>query len=352
MLHAFEFTYYNWPFQKLCERKEQNSMEKLGSDIRIIVMGIGGAGNNFIGRAIDERIDGLEFIAVDSDKENLQLCKAPRRLLIGTKLCDGLGLGAKPEIGEMAAEESSEEIRDAIRGASMVFICCGMGGGTGTGASSVVACIAKEMGICTVGFVTKPFRFEAKIRGENAISGIELLEEYTDALITISNDVALEVVDKSADMAETLATINKVILQGMLAIKNLINHDTINRKNLAELCNIMRGKGLGHIGFGTKKGEGRMIATLQMAAALQMAATSPWLETSIKDAAQVLLYLYGDISEVDASDAAQHIREMTGRDNVAYAARYDENMVNEVTVVVIVFEAEQKLKIPSFLSRR
>lgn len=318
--------------------------QKNKSDIRIIVMGIGGAGNSFISRTMDEQIGGLEFIAVNSDWQALQICKAPKRLQTGTKLCNGLGAGAKPETGKMAAEESSEEIRDAIRGASMVFICCSMGGGTGTGASPVVARIAKEMGICTVGFVTKPFSFEGKERMSNAIQGLRLLKEHTDALVTISNDAVLKAVDRGTALSEALATTDKVILHGMLAIKNLINPNTINCKNLTELRDIVRGKGLGHISYGTAKGEGRMIA------ALQMAINSPWLETSIKDAAQVLLYLHGDISEVEASYAAQYIRKMTGRDNVAYA-RYDEKKANEATVVVIVFEAEQKLNILDFLER-
>ena len=166
------------------------------SAAKIIVVGVGGAGNNAVNRMIDEKIDGVDFIGVNTDKQALQLCKAPKLLQIGEKLTKGLGAGAKPEIGEKAAEESSEDIRDSIQGADMVFVTCGMGGGTGTGAAPVVARIAKELGILTVGVVTKPFRFEAKARMINALSGIERIKENVDTLIVIPNDKLLEIVDR------------------------------------------------------------------------------------------------------------------------------------------------------------
>ena len=161
------------------------------SAAKIIVVGVGGAGNNAVNRMIDESIDGVEFIGINTDKQALQLCKAPKLLQIGEKLTKGLGAGAKPEIGQKAAEENIDEITNALRGADMVFVTCGMGGGTGTGAAPVVAKVSKEMGILTVGVVTKPFRFEAKARMINAVGGIERLKENVDTLIVIPNDKLL-----------------------------------------------------------------------------------------------------------------------------------------------------------------
>ena len=165
------------------------------SAAKIIVVGVGGAGNNAVNRMVEENISGVDFIGVNTDKQALQLCKAPKLIQIGEKLTKGLGAGAKPEIGEKAAEESSEELQAAIRGADMVFITCGMGGGTGTGAAPVISKIAKDMGILTVGVVTKPFRFEAKQRMVNAIGGIDKIKENVDTLIVIPNDKLLDIID-------------------------------------------------------------------------------------------------------------------------------------------------------------
>ena len=166
------------------------------SAAKIVVIGVGGAGNNAVNRMVDEGITGVEFVGVNTDQQALRLCKAPKLLQIGEKLTKGLGAGAKPEIGEKAAEESSEEISAALKGSDVVFVTCGMGGGTGTGAAPVVAKLAKEMGILTVGVVTKPFRFEAKTRMENAVGGIEKLKEHVDTLIVIPNDKLLQIVDR------------------------------------------------------------------------------------------------------------------------------------------------------------
>ena len=190
---------------------------------KIIVVGVGGAGNNAVNRMVDEQIDGVEFIGVNTDKQALQLCKAPKLIQIGEKLTKGLGAGAKPEIGEKAAEESSENIQNALDGADMVFVTCGMGGGTGTGAAPIVAKIAKEMGILTVGVVTKPFRFEAKTRMQNALSGIEKIKEYVDTLIVIPNDKLLEIVDRRTTMPEALKKADEVLQQAVQGITDLIN---------------------------------------------------------------------------------------------------------------------------------
>ncbi|MBQ5674389.1 MAG: cell division protein FtsZ, partial [Lachnospiraceae bacterium] len=210
---------------------------------RIIVVGVGGAGNNAVNRMIDENIDGVEFIGVNTDKQALQFCKAPTLIQIGEKLTKGLGAGAKPEIGEKAAEESIEEITAALKGADMVFVTCGMGGGTGTGAAPVVANAAKEMGILTVGVVTKPFRFEAKTRMENALNGIERLKECVDTLIVIPNDKLLEIVDRRTTMPEALKKADEVLQQAVQGITDLINVPAVINLDFADVQTVMKDKG-------------------------------------------------------------------------------------------------------------
>ena len=185
---------------------------------RIIVVGVGGAGNNAVNRMIDENITGVEFIGINTDRQALQLCKAPKLIQIGEKLTKGLGAGAKPEIGEAAAVESREEIATAMQGADMVFVTCGMGGGTGTGAAPIVAELSKSMGILTVGVVTKPFRFEAKGRMANAEAGIERLKENVDTLIVIPNEKLLQIVDKKTTMPDALKKADEVLQQAVSGI--------------------------------------------------------------------------------------------------------------------------------------
>ncbi|MGN0480544.1 MAG: cell division protein FtsZ, partial [Lachnospiraceae bacterium] len=193
------------------------------SSAKIIVVGVGGAGNNAVNRMIDENISGVEFIGVNTDGQALKMCKAPTAIQIGEKLTKGLGAGAKPEIGEKAAEENIEELTQAIRGADMVFVTCGMGGGTGTGAAPVVAKISKDMGILTVGVVTKPFKFEARTRMTNAVAGIEKLKENVDTLIVIPNDKLLEIVDRRTTMPDALKKVDEVLQQAVQGITDLIN---------------------------------------------------------------------------------------------------------------------------------
>ena len=226
------------------------------SAARIIVIGVGGAGNNAVNRMIDEQIGGVEFIGINTDKQALNFCKASSALQIGEKLTKGLGAGAKPEIGEKAAEENLDEIKDAIKGADMVFVTCGMGGGTGTGAAPVVARAAKEMGILTVGVVTKPFRFEAKTRMQNAIAGIEKLKDSVDTLIVIPNDKLLEIVDRRTTMPEALKKADEVLQQSVQGITDLINKSAIINLDFADVRTVMRDKGVAHIGIGTGTGGG------------------------------------------------------------------------------------------------
>ena len=240
---------------------------------RIIVVGVGGGGNNAVNRMIDEQIAGVEFIAVNTDKQALQLCKAPTLMQIGEKLTKGLGAGAQPEMGEKAAEESAEEIQAALKGADMVFVTCGMGGGTGTGAAPVIARIAKEQGALTVGVVTKPFRFESKTRMQNAINGIDKLKENVDTIIVIPNDKLLEVVDRRTTMPEALKKADEVLQQGIQGITDLINVPSLINLDFADIQTVMKDKGIAHIGIGAGRGDDKALEAVKQAVA------SPLLET-------------------------------------------------------------------------
>jgi cell division protein FtsZ len=300
------------------------------AEARIIVVGVGGAGNNAVNRMIDEAITGVEFIGVNTDKQALQLCKANTLLQIGEKLTKGLGAGAKPEVGEKAAEESAEDIKEALKGADMVFVTCGMGGGTGTGAAPIVASIAKDMGILTVGVVTKPFKFEARTRMTNALSGIEKLKEHVDTLIIIPNDKLLEIVDRRTTMPDALKKADEVLQQSVQGITDLINVPSVINLDFADVQTVMKDKGIAHIGIGYGKGEDKA------ADAIRMAVESPLLETTLSGATDVILNISGDISIFDANDAASYIQELAGEDiNVIFGAMYNEEMADTCTVTVI-----------------
>ena len=297
---------------------------------KIIVIGVGGAGNNAVNRMVDENITGVEFIGINTDKQALQLCKAPKLLQIGEKLTKGLGAGAKPEIGEKAAEESSEEIAAALKGADMVFVTCGMGGGTGTGAAPVVAKLAKDMGILTVGVVTKPFRFEAKARMVNAISGIERIKENVDTLIVIPNDKLLEIVDRRTTMPDALKKADEVLQQAVQGITDLINVPAVINLDFADVQTVMKDKGIAHIGIGTGKGDDKA------SEAVKMAVESPLLETTISGASHVIINVSGDITLADASDAASYVQELAGDDvNIIFGAMYDETQSDSCRITVI-----------------
>ena len=237
------------------------------SAARIIVIGVGGAGNNAVNRMIDEQIGGVEFIGINTDKQALNFCKAENALQIGEKLTKGLGAGAKPEIGEKAAEENIDDIKDAIKGADMVFVTCGMGGGTGTGAAPVVAKAAKDMGILTVGVVTKPFKFEAKTRMQNAVSGIEKLKDSVDTLIVIPNDKLLEIVDRRTTMPEALKKADEVLQQAVQGITDLINLPALINLDFADVQTVMTDKGIAHIGIGAAKGDDKALEAVKQAVA-------------------------------------------------------------------------------------
>ena len=297
---------------------------------KIIVVGVGGGGNNAVNRMIDEQIAGVEFIAINTDKQALQLSKAPTLMQIGDKITKGLGAGARPEIGEKAAEESAEEVSAALKGADMVFVTCGMGGGTGTGATPVVARIAKEQGALTVGVVTKPFRFESKTRMNNALSGIEKLKESVDTLIVIPNDKLLEVVDRRTTMPEALKKADEVLQQGIQGITDLINVPSLINLDFADVQTVMTDKGIAHIGIGQGRGDDKALEAVKQAVA------SPLLETTIAGASHVIINVSGDITLMDASDAAEYVQELAGEDaNIIFGAMYDDSKADEATITVI-----------------
>ena len=300
------------------------------SSAKIIVIGVGGAGNNAVNRMVEEAIGGVEFVGVNTDKQALTLCKAPTVVQIGEKLTKGLGAGAKPEIGEKAAEESIEEIKQVLQGADMVFVTCGMGGGTGTGAAPIVAGMAKEMGILTVGVVTKPFRFEAKTRMTNALTGIEKLKENVDTLIVIPNDRLLEIVDRRTTMPEALRKADEVLQQAVQGITDLINLPALINLDFADVQTVMIDKGIAHIGIGEGKGDDKAME------AVQQAVSSPLLETTIEGASHVIINVSGDISLMDANDAASYVQDLTGEDtNIIFGALYDDKEADFVRITVI-----------------
>ena len=307
------------------------------SSAKIIVIGVGGAGNNAVNRMVEEAIGGVEFVGVNTDKQALTLCKAPTVLQIGEKITKGLGAGAQPEVGQKAAEESIEEVKQLMEGADMVFVTCGMGGGTGTGAAPVIAAAAKEMGILTVGVVTKPFRFEARTRMNNALAGIENLKKAVDTLIVIPNDKLLEVVDRRTTMPEALKKADEVLQQAVQGITDLINLPALINLDFADVQTVMTDKGIAHIGIGEARGDDKAME------AVQQAVSSPLLETTIKGATHVIINISGDISLMDANDAASYVQELTGEEaNIIFGAMYDDTVADYCRITVIATEDRRK----------
>ncbi len=315
---------------------------------KILVIGVGGAGNNAVNRMIEENILGVDFICVNTDKQHLKNCRAPQCIQIGEKLTKGLGAGAQPEIGQKAAEESREQLAEIIKGADMVFVTCGMGGGTGTGAAPVVAQIAKDMGILTVGIVTKPFKFEAKTRMANAINGIDRLKEHVDTLIVIPNDKLLEIVDRRTTMPDALRKADEVLQQGVQGITDLINVPGLINLDFADVQTVMKDKGVAHIGIGMGTGDDKCID------AVKQAITSPLLETTIQGASHVIINISGDISLVEANDAATLVQELAGDTaNIIFGAMFDNTSPDTATITVIATgldgRAKELVKTPEFL---
>jgi len=298
----------------------------------IKVIGVGGGGNNAVNRMIAAGLRGVEFIAVNTDAQALAGAKAAHKLQIGAKLTKGLGAGADPEIGAKAAEESREEIANALRGADMVFVTAGMGGGTGTGAAPIVAEVAKELGSLTVGVVTKPFTFEGKKRMMQAEKGIENLKNAVDTLITIPNDRLLQVVDRKTSLMDAFRTADDVLRQGVQGISDLIAVPGLINLDFADVRTIMSNTGSALMGIGVARGESRA------ADAARAAISSPLLETSIEGARGVLLNITGgtDLGLMEVNEAAEIISQAADPDaNIIFGAVIDESITDEIRVTVI-----------------
>lgn len=299
------------------------------SAAKILVIGVGGAGNNAVNRMIDEGIVGVEFVCINTDKQHLKTSKA-KCMQIGEKLTKGLGAGAKPEVGEKAAEENRNEITELVKGADMVFVTCGMGGGTGTGAAPVVAEIAKSMDILTVAIVTKPFTFESKQRMQNALAGIDKLKDNVDTLIVIPNDKLLEIVDRRTTMTEAFAKADEVLQQGVKGITDLINVHGLINLDFADVQTVMKDKGIAHIGIGVASGDDKCIE------AVKKAIESPLLETTITGASNVIINFSGDVALYEVNEASTYISELAGEQaSVIFGSVVDETAKDTVTVTVI-----------------
>lgn len=298
----------------------------------IKVIGCGGGGSNAVNRMIIEGLKNVEFIAINTDKQALILSQANQKIQIGEKLTKGLGAGANPEIGKKAAEESREEITAAIKGANMVFITAGMGGGTGTGAAPVVAEIAKSMDILTVGVVTKPFPFEGRRRMRHAEMGIENLKEKVDTLVIIPNERLLSMADKKTTLLDSFKLADDVLRQGVQAISDLITITGVINADFADIKAVMLNKGLAHMGVGFGKGDNRAQD------AVKQAISSPLLETSIDGATDVIINFTGgaDLGALEVYDAADVVRESVDPDaNIIVGAVIDETLTEEVRITVI-----------------
>ncbi|MGW9855699.1 cell division protein FtsZ [Staphylococcus hominis] len=303
------------------------------------VIGVGGGGNNAVNRMIDHGMNNVEFIAINTDGQALNLSKAESKIQIGEKLTRGLGAGANPEIGKKAAEESREQIEDAIQGADMVFVTAGMGGGTGTGAAPVVAKIAKEMGALTVGVVTRPFGFEGRKRSTQAAAGVEAMKAAVDTLIVIPNDRLLDIVDKSTPMMEAFKEADNVLRQGVQGISDLIAVSGEVNLDFADVKTIMSNQGSALMGIGVSSGENRAVE------AAKKAISSPLLETSIVGAQGVLMNITGgeSLSLFEAQEAADIVQDAADEDvNMIFGTVINPELQDEIVVTVIATGFEDK----------
>ncbi|MBD7907207.1 cell division protein FtsZ [Sporosarcina gallistercoris] len=298
----------------------------------IKVIGVGGGGNNAVNRMIEHGVQGVEFIAVNTDAQALNLSQAEVKLQIGGKLTRGLGAGANPEVGKKAAEESREQLEEALRGADMVFVTAGMGGGTGTGAAPVIAQIAKDLGALTVGVVTRPFTFEGRKRSTQAIGGITSMKESVDTLIVIPNDKLLEIVDKNTPMLEAFREADNVLRQGVQGISDLIAVPGLINLDFADVKTIMSNKGSALMGIGMSTGENRA------SEAAKKAISSPLLETSIDGAKGVLMNITGgsNLSLFEVQEAADIVASASDEDvNMIFGSVINDDLKDEIIVTVI-----------------
>ena len=299
---------------------------------KIKVIGIGGGGCNAVNRMIDSGLKGVDFIVANTDLQVLNDSLAPTKLQLGSELTDGLGAGANPAIGKEAALESKEEIEEALKGADMVFVTCGMGGGTGTGASPIIAEVAQDLGALTVGIVTKPFSFEGKKRMEQAIAGLDELKKHVDTLIVIPNDRLRELIDKSTPMLEAFREVDNILHRGVQSISDLIAITGLVNLDFADVKAVMKDRGNALIGIGVGSGENRAVE------AAKQAVSSPLLETSINGATDAIINVTGgsSLTLFEVEEAAEVIRTAANTDiNTIFGAVINENLTDEVIVTVI-----------------
>lgn len=309
-----------------------NFVEEQAGSAKIKVIGVGGGGNNAINVMIDSGVRGVEYLAVNTDKQALESSKAEHKLQIGEKLTKGLGAGANPDKGKKAAEESTDDIAKAIEGADMVFVTAGMGGGTGTGAAPVVAQIAKNSGALTVAVVTKPFSFEGRVRMRNAEEGIEELKKNVDTIITIPNDKILQIIEKRTTITEALAKADDILKQGIQSISSLISESAFINLDFADVEAVMKNQGLAHMGMSSASGEDRAIV------AARQAIESPLLETTIDGAKGVLINVTGgkDLGLLEVSEATEIIRQKCDPEAmIIFGADTRDDFGDEIVITVV-----------------
>lgn len=307
---------------------------------KIIVVGVGGAGGNAINRMIDSEVKGITYLAVNTDKMVLATCKAENKLQIGEKMTKGLGAGGNPEVGQKSAEENMEDIARHISGSEMVFVTAGMGGGTGTGAAPIVAKVAKDLGILTVGVVTKPFSFEGRKRVEHGELGIQYLKKFVDAIVIVPNDKLLQISDNTTTVQDAFTMGDEVLKQGVQGITDLITKEGMINLDFADVQTVMRNRGIAHMGIGKGSGENKVKD------AVKTAIESPLLETTVAGAKAIILNVTGgyDMGMLDVTEAAQQIQSVADKDAfMIFGTAINENMQDEmhITIIATGFENER-----------
>ncbi len=321
----------------------QFDMGESKKQAQIKVIGVGGGGNNAVNRMIDSGMNGVSFIAINTDKQALDKSKAETKVQIGEKLTRGLGAGGNPEVGQQSAEENMEDLNQFVANADMVFITAGMGGGTGTGAAPIIAKAAKDAGALTIGVVTKPFTFEGSTRSKHAELGIKFLKKYVDSIVVVPNDRLLQVSGKQTTILEAFNMADEVLKQGVQGISDLIAETGLINLDFADVKTVMRDKGIAHMGVGRGAGEGRV------ATALKAAIESPLLETSIDGARAVLFNIMGgyDLSMLEVNEAADQIHKVVDKDAIIMVgASIKEELQDEIVITIIATGFEDR---PSLL---
>lgn len=307
---------------------------------KIIVVGVGGGGCNAVNRMIEADLKNVNFIAINTDKQDLDVCKAEAKIQIGEKLTKGLGAGGNPEVGQRSAEENIEDITRHISGADMVFVTAGMGGGTGTGAAPIIAKVAKDMGILTVGVVTRPFTFEGRRRSEHAEMGIKFLKKFVDSIVIVPNDKLLDIAEPNTSMVDALKMADEILKQGVQSITELIGDNSLINADFADVQTVMRDRGVAHMGIGVGKGENKVQD------AVKNAVESPLLETTVAGAKAILLNIAGgyEMGMLDVNEAANQIQNVADKDAIIiFGTSVKEELKDEMKITVIATGFENQL---------